>query len=119
MNKIWGNKDDELKRQFLIDMQTALAESDIVKKQLDVNIEEAKNPSVFVSGWRPFLGWVCGISFAWQFLLQPMITYISIMTGHPAPSLPVFDYSSLNNVLFGILGLGAMRSYEKVKGVAK
>ena len=115
LNKIWGNKDDELKRQFILELQTRLAELDIAKAQVQVNMEEAKHESKWVSGWRPFVGWVCGCSFAWQFLLQPIITYIAVMSGFPAPQLPVFDFYALNTVLMGMLGLGALRTYEKVK----
>lgn len=115
LNKVWGNKDDELKRQFILELQTKLSESDIAKKQTEVNIEEAKHENLWVSGWRPFVGWVCGCSFAWQFLIQPLITYIAVMSGHPVPELPVFDFYALNTVLMGMLGLGALRTYEKVR----
>jgi len=119
LNKVWGNKDDQLKRQFILELQEKLGELDLAKAQVAVNAEEAKHESLWVSGARPFIMWVCGCSFAWQFLVQPIVTYVVVITGYPAPVLPVFDFYALNTILMGLLGLGALRSYEKVKGVNK
>lgn len=90
---------------------------DMMKAQMAVNQVEAANPSVFVSGARPFIMWVCGIAFAWQFIALPMLNYLVALSGHAPLVLPVFDYTSLNEVLFGLLGLGALRTVEKLKGV--
>lgn len=81
--------------------------------QLEINKEEAKHPSLFVSGWRPFVGWVCGLSLLYHSILLPIIV---LCTGAP---LPAFDFQLLSTVLLGLLGLGTMRSYEKAKGVSK
>lgn len=88
-------------------------------KQLDVNKEEAANSSVFVAGWRPFIGWVCGAVFAYTYLLQPLIVFLIVYTGHPLIELPKLDNSEVMTVLLGMLGLGGLRTYEKVKGVAR
>ena len=87
--------------------------------QISINKTEAGHRSLFVAGWRPFLGW--GLSFAmiWHFVLVPMITFIFAYTGIESPELPVFDIESLMTVLLGMLGLGGLRSYEKVKGISK
>jgi len=84
--------------------------------QLAVNKQEAAAQNVFVSGWRPFIGWVCGGAFAWTFVLQPFAAFILTSFGKHMV-LPALDLSNLMPVLLGMLGLGAMRTYEKVQGV--
>jgi hypothetical protein len=86
--------------------------------QTDINKEEAKNASLFVSGWRPFVGWVCGSAFALHFLLLPIANFILVATGH-AEVVLAFDMQTLLTLLMGLLGLGGMRTYEKVQGVSK
>ncbi len=87
--------------------------------QLAVNAVEAKHESVFVSGWRPFIGWVCGIAFAYNFIVQPLFIFaIWVSTTFygfefPVAALPDLDMASLLAVLGGILGLGTLRTYEK------
>ena len=87
--------------------------------QLDINKMEAQHRSIFVAGWRPFLGW--GLSFAmiWHFVLVPMITFGFAYAGMEAPELPEFDMDSLMTVLLGMLGLGGLRTFEKTKGLTK
>ena len=90
----------------------------VMTAQTDINKEEAKNTSLFVSGWRPFVGWVSGSAFALHFLLLPISNFILVANGHKEVVL-AFDMQTLLTVLMGLLGLGGMRSYEKVKGVTK
>lgn len=89
----------------------------IAEGQVKINVVEAASPSVFVSGWRPFAGWVCGIGLLYDFLLAPLITWSTSMWGHPvvAPSL---DIEALMTLLLGMMGLSGMRTYEKKRGVA-
>lgn len=85
-------------------------------QQTSIDEEEAKSSSVFVSGWRPFIGWVCGAAFAYHFILQPLLAFaIDNFGGHV--ELPDFDMEQLTTVLMGMLGLGGLRTYEKVKGI--
>lgn len=93
------------------------AELAMATAQTDVNKIEAANPKVFVSGWRPFVGWVCGVGLAAQFVVAPLFTWVSALIGHPTP-FPTLDLSTLGTLLFGMLGLGAMRTTEKINGVA-
>ena len=86
--------------------------------QTDINKEEAKSTSLFVSGWRPFVGWVSGSAFALHFLLLPISNFILVANGHKEVVL-AFDMQTLLTVLMGLLGLGGMRTYEKVQGVTK
>lgn len=85
--------------------------------QLGVNQAEASNPSIFVSGWRPFIGWVCGSAFAWNYLLGPFITQLLLIAGHPV-TYTALDLGEMMPVLLGMLGLGGMRTYEKLQGKA-
>jgi len=87
--------------------------------QLEINKMEAQHRSVFIAGWRPFLGW--GLSFAmiWHFVLVPMITFGFAYAGVVPPDLPAFDMESLMTVLLGMLGLGGLRTFEKSKGLTK
>lgn len=86
------------------------------KAQAETNTEEAKSLNLFVAGARPFIMWVCGASFAWVFVLQPMIAFVLTAVGHPV-ALPTMDMSQMMPVLLGTLGLGGMRSWEKAQGV--
>ena len=86
--------------------------------QTDINKEEAKSASILVSGWRPFVGWVCGSAFALHFLLLPLANFFMVANGQKEVVL-AFDMQTLLTVLMGLLGLGGMRTYEKVQGVTK
>ena len=79
--------------------------------QLEVNKVEATNTSVFVSGWRPFIGWICGPGLAYQFLVYPILVAF-------VPKIVQLDMGTLLTLLAGMLGLGAMRTQEKLQGVA-
>lgn len=91
-------------------------QSDVI--QAEINKVEAASSSLFVSGWRPYIGWVCGAAFSWAFLFQPIIIFGFSASGHPLTNLPTFDLSTMSTVLLGMLGLGGMRTFEKFKGVA-
>lgn len=87
------------------------------KSQTDVNAVEAANSSVFVGGWRPFIGWVCGAALAYQYVLSPIILWVAGMAHIVIPPPPRLD-GSLWELMFGMLGLGGLRTFEKIKGVA-
>lgn len=92
-------------------------DTDLKKAQMAINQAEAGNDNVFIAGWRPFIGWVCGVAFGYTFVLQPLLTFIFTACGHPI-NLPAVSLDSMMPVLLGMLGLGGMRSVEKLKGVA-
>ena len=94
------------------------AETDLAKGQQEINKIEAASSNLFVSGARPFIMWVCGFALAYHFILQPLLAFALSSFGHKV-DLPIFDMSALNTILMGLLGLGSMRSFEKVKGVAR
>lgn len=93
------------------------AEMQIATGQLEVNKVEAANSSLFVAGWRPFVGWTCGAAFAFKFIGGPMLVFIAGLYGH-AITLPAMDFTEMSTILMGMLGIGALRTVEKVKGVA-
>lgn len=94
------------------------AENSLAQMQTDVNKIEASSDDKFASRWRPFIGWICGIAFAYHFVAQPLLAFLLANSGHQIV-LPAFDMDVLNTVLMGMLGLGGMRSFEKYKGVTK
>lgn len=87
--------------------------------QVELNKVEAGHRSAFVAGWRPFIGWMCGVGFAYHFIIQPLLSFILTAKGVDLGDLPAFDITSLNTVLMGMLGLGGLRTFEKIKGKAK
>jgi hypothetical protein len=91
---------------------------ELAKAQIEVNKEEAKSTSIFVSGWRPAVGWVCVSGMAFNFICVPLGNFCFSVSGM-AVVLPALDLSEMLPVLMGMLGLGAMRSFEKAKGVAR
>lgn len=107
-----------LKMQQTGELAQLAADTDLAKGQLEINAEEAKSANVFVAGWRPFIGWVCGMAFAYHFIVQPLLAFGLAAFGHKV-DLPAFDMFTLSQVLLGMLGLGTMRTIEKKSGVAK
>lgn len=85
-------------------------------EQAETNKVEAANASIFVAGWRPWIGWVCGASFAYTFVIQPFLVFLVVVFGAQVPLdlLPKLDWSMLSSVLLGMLGLGYMRTQEKI-----
>lgn len=106
-----------LKMQQAGELAQLAADTDLAKGQLEVNKAEAASGSVWTSGWRPFIGWTCGAAFAYKFVLAPFIVLGLTAAGHPI-ALPVLDFTEMSTILLGMLGLGGMRTLEKVKGVA-
>jgi len=86
--------------------------------QADINKAEAVSNNLFIAGWRPFIGWVCGVAFAYHFIIQPVLAFAIANNGGKA-ELPTFDMQSLSTVLMGMLGLGGLRTIEKIKNAPK
>lgn len=85
--------------------------------QAQINQAEAASPKLFVSGWRPFIGWVCGVGLATQFLIAPVATWVARLRGYDI-AFPELDMGTLMTLLAGMLGLGVMRTTEKINKVA-
>ena len=97
-------------------LRSYLAAAD--KAQTDVNTAEASNPNIFVAGWRPLIGYVCAIALAYQYVMCPIGTWVAMMFHVILPTPPKLD-DSLWQLMFGMLGMGGLRTYEKIKGVTK
>jgi hypothetical protein len=93
------------------------ADVKLASGQMEVNKAEAASGSLFTSGWRPFVGWTCGAAFAFKFVLGPLMAFGFAAYGHPI-TLPILDFTEMSTILLGMLGLGGLRTVEKVKGVA-
>ena len=85
--------------------------------QTAINVEEAKSANLFVSGWRPAVGWVCALGFFWAVIIYPLATWGCALWA-PEVKLPSMDTNSIMTMLGGLLGLGTMRTVEKIRGVA-
>lgn len=103
--------------QAQMDLELAKLENNLLQGQITTNTAEAANVNLFVSGWRPFVGWVCGTIFAYSGLIAPLVKWGSAMAGHQV-DLPVLDPTVTLQVLLGMLGLAGMRTFEKTQGVA-
>jgi len=110
INKIWPDKTEAEKQQLAAAVM-------VVQGQLDINKIEAANPSVFVSGWRPFVGWVCGTACAWNWIGLSIVKTVCVILGYAVVLTPA-DLSEMMPVLLGLLGLGTLRTIEKINKVA-
>lgn len=125
IDKIWPDADEADKRKMKLaqiahsgDMARLNAEVQSLTGQLEINKQEASHKSIFVAGWRPFVGWVCGVALAYNFILQPLFNWVVFVAGVDITNAPELDITDLIAVLGGMLGFGYYRTREKEKGVA-
>lgn len=111
INKIWPDKTEQQKAE----LAAAVA---VVQGQIDINKVEAASSSTFIGGWRPFIGWVCGAAFAWNWIGLPIAKAGLAIYGSPV-TLQAADMMEMMPVLLGMLGLGGLRTKEKIEGVAR
>ena len=112
---------DKDKKNELAHKLASMAEkhaNELAKGQIDINKEQAKHPSIFVSGARPAIMWVCCLGLLWQFFIQPIVTYVAVMFNPDFVPLNL-EMEGLVTLVMSLLGLGAMRSFEKSKNVAR
>lgn len=108
--------DKDLKAKLQHELDTEIHRANLA--QIDVNKAEASHKSLFVAGWRPFVGWVCAGALAYHFILQPILVFAISVYGISI-TLPEFDMGSLMTILMGMLGLGGLRTLEKVQKVSR
>lgn len=89
----------------------------VTTNQSDIDKVEAASPSIWVSGARPAILWICAAALALTFVISPFFTWATMLAGHPVP-FPTLDSNTLMTLLFSMLGMGAQHTFEKVKGVA-
>jgi hypothetical protein len=125
IDKLWPDpakaeaaKLELLKMQQTGELAELAANTDLAKAQIAVNVEEAKNASLLVSGWRPMCGWVGALALGYAAIVEPVGRFVAQVWFGYSGAFPVLDTTITMQVLFGILGLGAYRSAEKIKGRA-
>lgn len=92
-------------------------EQELSLGQIEINKVEASNANLFVAGWRPAVGWICAGGLGTQFMVRPILMWFSALIGHPT-AFPELDGNLILGLLSALLGIGAMRTYEKTKGLA-
>lgn len=102
-----------------VEAQMMSAMTSLVQGQLTINQKEAEHGSIFVAGWRPAIGWICGSALGWNYIIQPIITWVGFINGVDMADAPRLDTGELTTILLGMLGLGGLRTYEKRLGVAR
>jgi len=108
--------DKDLKAKLQHELDTEIHRANLA--QIEVNKAEASHKSLFVAGWRPFVGWVCAGALAYHFIFQPIMVFAISIYG-VSITLPEFDMGSLMTILMGMLGLGGLRTLEKVQKVSR
>lgn len=101
------------------ELQKLANELQLQTAQIEVNKQDAASGSIFVAGARPFIMWGCGIAMLYAALLEPLMRFVAVVYFHYTGAFPEIDTTLTTQVLLGLLGLGSMRSFEKVKGVAR
>ena len=119
LDKFIEDKDQKAKLAHEIATMAEKQMHEATMGQIEINKAEAQHRSIFVAGWRPFLGWCLSFAMAWHFVLAPVTMFVCSYAGIEIPELPTFDMDSLMTVLLGMLGLGGLRTVEKVKGITK
>ena len=117
VGRFFPDKTEAEKAQMSLILTTMQNQMAMNQGQMDANKVEAANPSLFVSGWRPFVGWVCGSACAWNWVGLPVVLFIAKAAGHAVDVKPA-DLTQMLPLLMGLLGMGALRTYEKTQGVA-
>ena len=117
--KFIPDKNEARRAKEQLESQMLVAMTSLVQGQLAINQKEAEHGSIFVAGWRPGIGWICGFALAWSFVLEPMATWGILVAGVDLPVLPRIELGPLLSILMGMLGLAGVRTYEKRLGVAR
>ena len=119
LDKVIEDKDQKAKLSHELATMADKLSHEQQLAQIEVNKAEAASGSLFKGGWRPFIGWVCGVAFCYHFVVQPVIIFVVAVAGVTIPDLPEFQMNTLLTVLGGMLGIGGLRTYEKQKGLTK
>ena len=118
LDKVIEDKDQKAQLAHEIATMAERHAQELAQGQLEINKLDAKG-NWFQSSWRPLVGWVCAIAFAWHFVIQSLLVFALTYAGLEVPDLPEFDMSALLTVLGGLLGLGSLRTFEKTRGINK
>lgn len=117
LDKFVTTPEEKARAQFELTKLLTETESKEILAQLEINAREATHSSIFVAGWRPFVGWICGFGLFYQAVLHNLLAWLAKANGWELPPTP--DTDILIYVLGGLLGLGTLRSYDKKQGTSK
>lgn len=115
VSRVWPDKTEQEKAILAAALASDANLTSLLLGQLKVNEAEASNSNLFVAGWRPAIGWVCALAFTWQFVALPILLFIGTVFGHTILA-PAIDTVSMVSILTGMLGLGTLRTAEKLSG---
>tara|TARA_B100001094_G_C18042413_1_gene725661 strand:- start:671 stop:1069 length:399 start_codon:yes stop_codon:yes gene_type:complete len=118
LDKFIEDKDKKSALAYELSTMAERHAQELAKAQIDVNKQEAAHKSLFVAGWRPAVGWVCVLGMTSNFMIIPMANFGLALAGSTL-TVPILELSEMLPVLMGMLGLGAMRTVEKAKGVQR
>ena len=119
LDKFFPDADTELKGKLEAAASEINNSYQLQLSQLEINKVEAGSTSLFVSGWRPAIGWVCGVSLLYAALVEPIARFIATVLFTYTGMFPIINTELTLQILLGLLGLAGMRSYEKSKGITK
>ena len=112
------NGNERARAKEALEKELVDAANSVMLAQTEINAAEAQHKSIFVAGWRPFIGWVCGVGIAWSMVVQPVAQWAMIAWGD-GTELPTIDTSYLMELVTAMLGMSGLRTFEKMKGVAR
>ena len=118
LDKFIEDKDQKNKLAHEISTMAERHAQELAKGQLEINKAEAQSRNIFVAGWRPFIGWTCGVAMAYNYVVHPIMIFRLAQLDYLV-ALPALDLGEMMPVLMGMLGLGGLRSFEKYKGISK
>lgn len=112
-----SNDRAKAKEQLEMDLQQAVTNASAL--QAKINLVEAGHKSVFVAGWRPFIGWICGVGLFWAYIAQPIVMWYASIWHPDVAALPQISTDGLYQLVLAMLGMGGLRTFEKMKGVSR
>lgn len=118
IDRVWPNPAEAAKAKMELYKMQQEGELQVIAGQLEINKIEAGNANIFVSGWRPFIGWGCGFAFLYSALFEPFLRFIATVLFDYSGTFPTIDTNLTMQVMLGLLGLAGLRTFEKTKDVA-
>ena len=119
LDKFFPDADTELKGKLAEAASQINNDYQLQLAQLDINKVEAASSSLFVAGWRPAVGWVCGFSLCYAAIIEPIARFVASVIFSYAGGFPVINTDITMQILMGLLGLAGMRTFEKHKGISR
>lgn len=119
VDRLIPDKAEAQRQKLEIEARLTEAANQVLLQQAEINKVEAGSNSIFVAGWRPFIGWICGAALGWTFLGHDLVTWIVVLAARPDLVPPAADTGPLFELVLAMLGLGGLRTFEKLRGVAR